>query len=64
MKMFDFVYLRIRHVHMIDISLTPEQKVALEAMHTKARDGRERDRIKEVLLLFSEGCPSLKQHKH
>jgi hypothetical protein len=49
---------------MIDISLTPEQKVALEAMHTKARDGRERDRIKEVLLLFSEGCPSLKQHKH
>jgi hypothetical protein len=30
MKMFDFVYLRIRHVHMIDISLTPEQKVALK----------------------------------
>ena len=48
---------------MIDISLTPEQKVALEAMHTKACDGRERDRIKGVLL-FSEGCPSLKQHKH
>jgi hypothetical protein len=39
---------------MIDISLTPEQKIALEAQHKKARDGRERDRIKAVLLR-SEG---------
>jgi len=39
---------------MIDISLTPEQKIALEARHKKARDGRERDRIKAVLLR-SEG---------
>jgi DNA-binding NarL/FixJ family response regulator len=39
---------------MIDISLTPDQKTALEARHTKARDGRERDRIKAVLLR-SEG---------
>jgi hypothetical protein len=39
---------------MVDISLTPEQKIALEARHKKARDGRERDRIKAVLLR-SEG---------
>jgi transposase len=39
---------------MINISLTLEQKIALEARHTKARDGRERDRIKAVLLR-SEG---------
>ena len=39
---------------MIDISLTPEQKAALESRHTKARDKRECDRIKAVLLR-SEG---------
>ena len=44
---------------MIDISLTPEQKAALEARHTKARDGRERDRIKAVLLR-SEAWPVAK----
>ena len=52
---------------MIDISLTSEQKIALEARHTKARDGRERDRIKAVLLR-SEGWPISKiaqaLHKH
>ena len=41
---------------MIDISLTHEQKTALEARHTKARDKREGDRIKAVLLR-SEGWP-------
>ena len=44
---------------MIDISLTPEQKTALEAWHTKARDGIQRDRIKAVLLR-SEGWPVAK----
>ncbi len=44
---------------MIDISLTPEQKTALEARHTKARDKREGDRIKAVLLR-SEGWPLAK----
>ena len=44
---------------MIDISLTPEQKTALEARHIKARDVRERDRIKAVLLR-SEGWPVAK----
>ena len=44
---------------MIDISLTFEQKTALEARHTKARDGRQRDRIKAVLLR-SEGWPVAK----
>jgi transposase len=44
---------------MIDISLTPEQKTALEARHTKARDKRESERIKAVLLR-SEGWPVAK----
>ena len=39
---------------MIYISLTSEQKTALESRHASARDGRERDRIKAVLLR-SEG---------
>jgi transposase len=51
--------LRIRHVYTIDISLTPDQKAALEAWHTQARDKREGDRIKAVLLL-SEGWPIAK----
>jgi hypothetical protein len=38
---------------MIDISLKPDQKSVLEARHTKARDERERDRIKAVVLLGS-----------
>ena len=33
--------------------------MALEARHTKVRDGRQRDRIKAVLLR-SEGCPIAK----
>jgi len=41
---------------MIDISLTLEQKTALEALHTKARDKREGDPIKAVLLR-NEGWP-------
>jgi len=45
---------------MIDISLTPEQKTALEARHTKVRDGRELDRIKAALLR-SEGWPTFKR---
>ena len=44
---------------MIDIFFTFEQKMALEARHTEARDGRQRDRIKAVLLR-SEGCPVAK----
>jgi hypothetical protein len=40
MKMLDLVYFEDQAVHMIDISLTPEQKAALEARHTKVRDGR------------------------
>ncbi|AGH44715.1 transposase [Paraglaciecola psychrophila 170] len=44
---------------MIDIFLTPEHKTALEVRHTKARDGRERDRIKAVLLC-GEGWPIAK----
>jgi hypothetical protein len=39
MKMLDFVWFEDQALHMIDISLTPEQKTALEARHTKARDG-------------------------
>jgi hypothetical protein len=54
MKMLDFVWFEDQAPYMIDISLTPEQKIALEAQHKKARDGRERDRIKAVLLR-SEG---------
>ena len=54
MKVLDFVWFEDQALHMIDISLTLEQKIALEARHTKARDGRERDRIKAVLLR-SEG---------
>tara|TARA_B100000579_G_C22711708_1_gene794908 strand:+ start:81 stop:1109 length:1029 start_codon:yes stop_codon:yes gene_type:complete len=36
------------------ISLTPEEKTSLESQHNKCRDGRQRDRIK-VVLLCSEG---------
>jgi hypothetical protein len=61
--MLDLVRFEDQAVHMIDISLTPEQKAAREARHTKARDKRESDRIKAVLLR-SEGWPSLKLHKH
>jgi transposase len=43
----------------LHISLTPEQKTALEARYTKARDGTDRDRIKAVLLR-SEGWPVAK----
>jgi hypothetical protein len=54
MKMLDFVWLEDQAVHTIDISLTLEQKVALEARHKKARDKHKGDRIKAVLLR-SEG---------
>ena len=46
MKMLDFVWFEDQALPMINISLSLEQKTALEARHTKARDGRERDRIK------------------
>jgi transposase len=39
---------------MKQVNLTPEQKVDLEALHDRSRDGRVRDRIKAVLLR-SEG---------
>ena len=54
MKIFYFIWFEDQALYMIDISLTPEQKTALEAWHTKARDGIQRDRIKAVLLR-SEG---------
>jgi hypothetical protein len=63
MKMLDFVWLEDQALQHIDISLTLEQKVALESRHTKARDKLEGDRIK-ALLLRSEGWPLLKLHKH
>ena len=34
------------------ITLTPKQKLALESRHKKARDARECDRIKAILLSF------------
>jgi hypothetical protein len=46
-------------MHMIVISLIPDQKAALEARHTKSCDKREGDRIKAVLLR-SQGWPIVK----
>jgi hypothetical protein len=49
---------------MIDISLTPEQKTALETRHTKARDGRERAFVLKRCCYVVKGSPLLKLHKH
>ena len=59
MKMPVLIWFEDQALHMIDISLTPKQKAALEALHTKAPDRRERDLIKAVLL-HSEGWPVAK----
>jgi hypothetical protein len=43
MKMLDFVWFEDPALHIIDISHTPEHKIALEARYTRARHGREHD---------------------
>ena len=57
--MLDFDWFEDQALHMINIPFILEQKTALEARHTKARDKRECDRIKAVLLR-SEGWPVAK----
>jgi transposase len=54
MKMLDLVRERDHATHIMKINITPELKAALELRHSKVHDGRERDRIKAVLLR-SEG---------
>jgi hypothetical protein len=56
MKVLDFQIKEIMllPINMSKINLTTEQKTGLECRHKKARDARESDRIKAVLLR-SEG---------
>jgi hypothetical protein len=48
--MLDFEWFEDQALNMIDISFTPEQKTALEALHTKTLYKSEGDRINAVLL--------------
>tara|TARA_B110000881_G_C18492777_1_gene472713 strand:+ start:17 stop:1090 length:1074 start_codon:yes stop_codon:yes gene_type:complete len=50
MKMLDFQRKRDQATRIMKINITLELKAALELRHSKVHDGRERDRIKAVLL--------------
>jgi len=50
MKMLDLERKRDQATRIMKINITPELKAALELRHSKVRDGRDRDRIKAVLL--------------
>lgn len=57
--MLDFARKRDQSTRIMKINITPELKAALELRHSKVHDGRERDRIKAILLR-SEGWMMVK----
>ena len=63
MKVLDFVWFEDQALHMIDISLTPEQKAALETRHTNPV-AEESVTVLKRCCCAVKGGPSLKLHRH